>query len=140
MSDRLFFDTNILVYSRDASEPEKQRIAFKKLLDSWDNHNGCLSAQVLNEYYVTVTQKLRPGLSRNEAWQDIVAFEAWDPVPIDMKCINTAHEVQSAHQTSWWDSLIISAAYISGSNVILSEDLSHGKGYFGIEICNPFIG
>ena len=30
-----------------------------------------VSVQVLNEYYVSVTQKLKPGLSKEEAWGDL---------------------------------------------------------------------
>ena len=62
MSDNVFVDTNILLYSRDASEPEKQAIASARLDDLWENRTGRLSVQVLNEYFVNVTRKLDPGL------------------------------------------------------------------------------
>jgi predicted nucleic acid-binding protein len=62
MSDNIFVDTNILLYARDASEPEKQPIAAQWIDQLWDGQNGRLSVQVLNEYFVNVTRKLEPGL------------------------------------------------------------------------------
>jgi predicted nucleic acid-binding protein len=58
MSARSFFDTNILVYADDDDTPKKQRVG----RDLWDEHRragtGVVSMQVLQEYFVTVTQKL----------------------------------------------------------------------------------
>lgn len=61
---RTFVDTNVLVYARDISEPEKQRRASEWLAHLWRSREGRLSVQVLQEYYVTLTQKLKPGLPR----------------------------------------------------------------------------
>jgi predicted nucleic acid-binding protein len=42
MSDFLFVDTNILLYARDASEPEKQRVAAERLDKLWEKMgSGC---------------------------------------------------------------------------------------------------
>ena len=71
MSDSIFEDTNILLYARDASEPEKQKIAARRLDELRETRSGRLSVQVLNEYFVNVTGKLNPGLSREEAWDDM---------------------------------------------------------------------
>jgi predicted nucleic acid-binding protein len=76
LSDNIFVDTNILLYSRDTSEPEKQAIATVMLTELWVMRNGRLSVQVLNEYFVNVTRKLDPGLSPEEAWDDIEALSA----------------------------------------------------------------
>jgi predicted nucleic acid-binding protein len=66
MSVNYFVDTNILVYARDSSEPEKQPIAKQWLTHLWQQESGRISAQVLNKYYMTVTQKLKPGLSKRK--------------------------------------------------------------------------
>lgn len=50
--------------------------------DLWQTRSGFLSMQVLNEYYVNVTQKLKPGLTKAEAWSDLEALDAWEPIPI----------------------------------------------------------
>ena len=96
------------------------------------------SVQVLNEYFVNVTRKLDPGLSPEEAWDDIEALSAWDPLPIDMAILTRSFAVQRRYQLSWWDSMIIAAAETAGCTHILSEDLSHGASYFGITVENPF--
>ena len=64
MSAKVFVDTNILVYCRDASEPEKQEQALAWMAGLWQTGRGRLSFQVLQEFYVTVTQKLKPGLDQ----------------------------------------------------------------------------
>lgn len=138
MSDNIFVDTNILLYARDASEPKKQAIAADKLNTLWDAQTGRLSTQVLNEYFVNVTRKLKPGLSPDEAWDDLEALSAWDPLPIDMPLLKRGHDVQQRYQLSWWDSLIVAAAEAADCSTILSEDLSDSTQYFGITVNNPF--
>lgn len=138
MSDNVFVDTNILLYLRDASEPEKQALASARLDELWEAHTGRLSVQVLNEFFVNATRKLDPGLSPEEAWDDIEALSAWEPLPIDMAILARAFSVQQRYGLSWWDSLIVAAAEASGCSRILSEDLSDGASYFGIIVENPF--
>ena len=138
MSDNVFVDTNILLYSRDASEPEKQALASARLDELWEAHTGRLSVQVLNEFFVNATRKLDPGLSPEEAWDDIEALSAWEPLPLDMAILARAFSVQQRYGLSWWDSLIVAAAEASGCSRILSEDLSDGASYFGIIVENPF--
>jgi predicted nucleic acid-binding protein len=138
MSDNVFVDTNILLYSRDASEPEKQALASARLDELWEAHTGRLSVQVLNEFFVNASRKLDPGLSPEEAWDDIEALSAWEPLPLDMAILARAFSVQQRYGLSWWDSLIVAAAEASGCSRILSEDLSDGASYFGIIVENPF--
>ena len=138
MSDNIFVDTNILVYSRDSSEAAKQARASEVLSELWKTETGRISVQVCNEYYVTVTQKLDPGLSENEAWTDIESLLAWQPLPLDERVLVKSRACQIKYQLSWWDSLVISAAFFSNCNTILSEDFSHGQEYFDIVVINPF--
>ena len=85
MSALCFVDTNVLVYSRDASEPDKQPRAHEWLTALWRHRCGRTSIQVLNEYYVTVTRKLKPGLSEEEAWKDIDDLWAWQPATLSTR-------------------------------------------------------
>ncbi len=140
MSDNVFVDTNILLYSRDASEPAKQAIAVARLDELWRKRTGRLSVQVLNEYFVNATRKLQPGLPPEEAWDDIEALSAWNPQPLDMAILTRAYAVQRRYLLSWWDSMIIAAAEAAGCARILSEDLSDETSYFGITVENPFGG
>ena len=94
--------------------------------------------QVLNEYYVNATRKLVPGLPPEEAWDDIEALSAWDPLPLDMPVLTRAFAVQRRYGLSWWDSLIVAGAEATGCALILSEDLGDESSYFGITVENPF--
>lgn len=138
MSVSSFVDTNILLYSRDTSEPAKQSIASALLDELWDNRSGKLSVQVLNEYFVNTTRKLDPGLSPEEAWDDIEALYAWKPIGIDLPILARAYAVHRRYRLSWWDSMIIAAAEASGCARIYSEDLSDTTSHFGIIVVNPF--
>ena len=139
MNARRFVDTNILVYARDDSEKLKQPIAEALMRELWESRSGQVSVQVLNEYYVSVTQKLKPGLSKEEAWGDLEALAAWDPIALDFQLVEQAFKIQNRYQLSWWDSLIVAAAAVSNCDEILSEDLSAGQLYQGIPVVNPFL-
>ena len=77
---KVFVDTNVLVYSRDSSEPVKQKQALAWMTFLWDKKNGRISYQVLQEFYMTVTGKLQPGLRVSTAREDVVALLAWNPL------------------------------------------------------------
>ena len=140
MNGNSFVDTNILVYARDSTEPGKQRIAEELLRRLWEERSGRISCQVCSEYYVTVTQKLDPGLSREEAWEDVRDLSAWRPSAIDMTTLYRAREIQDEYGLSWWDSQIIASAYLLECERIYSEDFGHGRKYRGIEVIDPFAG
>jgi predicted nucleic acid-binding protein len=71
----VFVDTNVLVYARDASEPDKQPQALAWTEHLWRTRTARLSFQVLQEYYAATTRKLKPGLSPEQARADILLTE-----------------------------------------------------------------
>jgi predicted nucleic acid-binding protein len=97
MNDHLFVDTNVLVYFRDASEPEKQHLAKTWLRAIWEKKLGRLSYQVLNEYYVTVTRKLDPGLDVQAARLDVKNLMAWDPIVIEKSVVESGWYIQDQY-------------------------------------------
>lgn len=133
-----FVDTNVLVYARDVVEPNKQRRAHQWLQYVWQERIGRLSYQVLQEYYVIVTNKLSPGLSPAEARDDVRAFQVWNPLPIDSKALEGAWNIQDRYSISWWDSLIVAAAQILDCDFLLTEDLQHQQAIDGVTVINPF--
>jgi len=139
MTDNAFVDTNIIVYSRDPSHWEKHEKAAKLMADLWQTRRGRISVQVLNEYIVTVTKKLKPGLAFDEAWKDVHALSAWEPVAMDWTLLEQARLVHHQNAISWWDSLIIAAASRSSCDRIYSEDLAAGHVYGGVRVINPFL-
>lgn len=139
MRGNVFVDTNILVYARDRDAAEKQAKAETLMLELWESRRGRISAQVLNEFFVIVTRKLKPGMSPEEAWSEILLLRAWDPVALDWPLLARAREIHHAHSVSWWDALIVAAANASDCAVLYSEDLAHGSVYGDVQVENPFI-
>ncbi len=139
MSVRVFVDTNILVYNRDASEPEKQTIAMEWLAHLWQNRCGKISYQCINEYYVTVTQRLKPGLAKEIARTDIKSLQTWNPTSVDSIVIEAAWTIQDRYSFSWWDSLILAAAQKLDCQILLSEDMQHLQQVNNLQIINPFV-
>jgi predicted nucleic acid-binding protein len=138
MTAEVFVDSNVLVYTRDASEPEKQEKALAWMEHLWIAGAGRLSFQVLQEFYVTVTEKLKPGLDVAHARSDVQSLLAWRPVPVDGRVIAAAWSIQDRFRLSWWDSLIVSAAQVGGCNYLLSEDFQEGQKFGSVRVVHPF--
>lgn len=138
MTELVFVDTNVLVYARDASDPSRNTQAMHWMEMLWRDRCGRISTQVLSEYYVTVTRKLKPGLSQQEAWDDVSALMTWDPLPTDRALLQRGWELRRRFQLGWWDSLLVGAAQAQGCSILLSEDLQDGSILGGVVIRNPF--
>jgi predicted nucleic acid-binding protein len=138
MNGSIFVDTNVLVYTRDASKPDKQTQAAEWISYLWKTGNGRLSLQVLAEFYAVVTGKLKPGMEVANAREDVEDLFTWQPLPITPDLIAKAWFVQDLFHLSWWDSLIISAAKILQCTYLLSEDFQHSQDFQGIRVINPF--
>jgi len=69
MSDKQFVDTNVLVYAYDVSAGAKHERARALLEEFWESGAGCLSIQVLQEFYVNVTRKVAHPLDSDTALQ-----------------------------------------------------------------------
>jgi predicted nucleic acid-binding protein len=134
----VFVDTNVLVYARDASDPERQATAAAWIEHLWTTAAGRLSIQVLQEYYVTTTRKLDPGLPSDEARQDVRDLAAWRPVRIDEAIVEAAWRLEDRYELSFWDSLIVAAAQAAACEALLTEDLQHGLDIDGLRIADPF--
>ena len=138
MNAPIFVDTNVLVYARDAAAPVRQETSARWVRDVWQARSGRISTQVLSEYYVTVTRKLRPGLPAADAWDDVTAFMAWRPQPLDAGVLERGREIELRYRLGWWDCLIVAAAQVQGCAMLLSEDLQHGARYGTVVVRNPF--
>lgn len=135
---RVFVDTNVLVYLRDARDLEKQTRAAEWMAELWSRRAGRLSTQVLEEYYVTVTAKLAPGLPIEEARDDVMALRAWKPLPIEIDLVEAAWRAQDRWGFSFWDSLVVAAAQAQECRVLLTEDLSNGQSLGDLRVVSPF--
>lgn len=133
-----FVDTNILVYAHGSSAGEKQVQAKALISNLWDSGAGCLSVQVLQEFYVTVTQKVRQPLQREVATQIVEALSFWRVYAPDAKDVLAAIALQQRHQLSFWDAMIVYSAAQLGCQTLWSEGLGAGRFYEGVRVLNPF--
>lgn len=132
-----FLDTNILVYAaagRDSEEPKR-----KRALDLIESEDFGTSAQVLQEFYVTVTRKIEIPLSSEQALEWIEQFESFPCATVDSGLVKIGVEVSERFRVSYWDGAILAAADVLGAETLFSEDLSHGQRYGRVRAVNPFL-
>lgn len=137
MRAECFLDTNILVYaaSSSGSEAPKRARAIKLIQEA----DFGLSAQVLQEFYVTVTRKFERPLSPQAATALMEAYRVFPTVPTDYPLIVAAVELSLRHRISYWDAAVIAAAEALRATVIYTEDLNHGQLYGSVRAVNPFV-
>jgi len=138
MTAPVFVDANVIVYSRDSRDPAKQERAAAWLRHLWDSGEGRLSAQVLHEYYVTVTRKLRPGMAVAEARADVRALLPWLVAVPEAQLVEGAWQEQDQASLAWWDALLVAAARAAGCRTLITEDLQHDQDLSGLRVVNPF--
>jgi predicted nucleic acid-binding protein len=137
MSARSFFDTNVLVYADDKAAPAKQRRALDLVAEHRRGGTGVVSLQVLQEYFVTVTRKLKldPRIARRKV-ELLAEFDVASPEVAD---ILAAIDLHRLHGFSFWDALVLRAAKQSGCRVLFSEDMQGAREIDGVHIVNPFL-
>ena len=138
MSDRVFLDTNVLVYAYDGDAGPKQERAQSILAAAGGSGRYAISSQVLQEFYVTVTRKLERPVSPADAAQAVAALTKLPVVLLDAGSVLAAIQRSQARQVSLWDALIVQAAVEGGCARVLTEDLQHGQLIDGLQIENPF--
>lgn len=139
MSDRVFIDTNILLYAYDLDAGLKREVAANIIRRVWANGSGTLSTQVLQEFYVNVTMKIAKPISRAEARAIIGRYLVWKVEINTLESILRASEIQERYRLSFWDALIIAAAAKVGAGILYTEDLNSSQMIEGIQVINPFL-
>jgi len=134
--ERFFLDTNVLLYGSDPQDPVKQRRAQAWLNALWESGTGVLSWQVLHEFYVNATRKLRSSAMQARSIVDV--YVEWQPVDASHVLIQRAwHWMDKAH-LSYWDALILAAAERRDCQWLLSEDFQAGQKLGSVTVVNPF--
>ena len=137
--DRLrgeFVDTNILIYAFDATAGEKRRVAVELITRLWLDRRGCISLQVLQEFYVAATRKLI--LAPEEAALQMSRFGRWRVHRPSLEDVLGAVDLHRSHSVSFWDGLILRSAQASQCSILWSEDMSSGRRWGNLEVRNPF--
>ena len=136
MKGKIFIDTNVLIYSQNTKEAEKQSICRKVLSNIADNSLIVISTQVMQEYYNVATLKM--GIEKLLAKRTVQMFDVYEIVTIQPSIIFKAMDIHVLNQLSFWDSLIISAAKSANCMMLLTEDMNDGQVIEGVKIQSPF--
>lgn len=136
MNVEAFFDTNVLVYAAiggGKDDPKKKRAM--ELVESIEFGT---SAQVLQEFFVTVVRKASRPLSAEQALEWIEQWTTFPCQAIDHQLVRIAIERSARFAISYWDAAILAAAEALGTDTVYSEDLSREQRYGRVKVINPF--
>jgi predicted nucleic acid-binding protein len=133
-----FVDTNVLLYAEDRDAKSKHELARDLILKLWDGRDGVVSVQILQEFYVNATRKLKKPLSNAKALQIVEEYLTWVVVENTGALLTSAIRLQTKAQLSFWDAMVVQAAIDAGCERLYSEDLNHGQRFGPLTIVNPF--
>jgi predicted nucleic acid-binding protein len=136
--DRIFVDTNILIYAYDVTAGQKHAIASDILADLWNARLGVVSTQVLQEFFVNVVQKIQRPVDIRLAKDIVKDLLKWHVVVNNGESILEAIDIHDRYGYSFWDAMIIAAAIKGRAAVLMTEDLQDGQTIGGVSIKNPF--
>lgn len=135
---RQFVDTNILVYAYDKGDGKRQKLAKDLIVSLWESRKGCVSIQVLQELYITMTRKATTPLLPEVASQIIAALAEWLHHIPNTDDILEAISIQQRYAISFWDAMIVNSACKMGCSILWTEDLNDGQVYGSTTVRNPF--
>ena len=136
---REFVDANVLVYAFDPSAKSKQSTAAMLIERLWASTTVCVSVQVLQEFFVTVTRKVPQPLSIDEAAERVREFAAWNVFSPSANDVLEAIALHKRTQVNFWDAMVVQAAAELGCQVLWTEELTDQQIVRGVKIRNPFI-
>ena len=137
MKDRVFLDTNVLVYAKLETEDDREKRDTAIALIQQLKDRPVVSIQVLNEFSsVLIRHNISNHIIR-EAIQAII--EDSIVIPLDIALVWQTWMIKDKYIFSYWDSMITAAALKSGCNILYSEDLQHEQLMEDqLKIINPF--
>lgn len=135
---RTFFDTNILVYTLDTRDSQRQANATERFAQALSQGRVVMSTQVLHEFVNAITRKLKPALTLAEASERITPLLRFEIVGSSASSVQAALALAQEHKISWWDALILEAALRADADVLVSEDGQHGRRFGKLMVENPF--
>lgn len=135
MSDRVFIDTNIIIYLYADHERDKQSVS-RALINS---ASECItSTQILNEINNVLIKKWQLPTDTVKIVQNDVRRIS-DVVYIDELTIDKAIELNAQLGFSYYDCLMLASALEYNCSVVYTEDMNHGQLIHNtLKIINPF--
>lgn len=131
-----FVDTNVLIYAFDRGAGEKHQVAAELVTRLWLERRGCISIQVMQEFYVSATRKLQ--MPEEQATVQLRRLRLWRVHRPSVDDILAAIELHQHHSVTFWDGMILRSAQASRCSVLWTEDLSNGQRWGEMEVRNPF--
>ena len=130
-----FIDTNVLIYQLDSRDKIKQKKCRDLVKALVINHEAVISTQILQEFYVACTTKLKikPILVKGM----MHGFENMEVVSVGPELINDAIDTSIQYKSSFWDSLVIVSAESAKCQFLYTEDLNEGQIVRNVKIQNP---
>ena len=135
---RQFVDTNVLVYAHDRSAGIKQAEAAALVARLWTSGLGCVSVQVLQEFFVAITRKVPHRLDDAAAESLVRDLASWTVFAPDADDVVAAIALHRRARIGFWDAMILHSAAMMGCDLVWSEDLNAGQSYEAVTVKNPF--
>lgn len=139
MSDEIFLDSNIFLYTFDDSALQKQERADELVKQALGHGTGIISYQVVHEVLNVLTCKLAVPMDAGDAARYLATtLEPLWRVQPSAALFQAGLSIQARYRFGFYDSLIVAAALTAGCSRLYSEDLQHGQRIEGLIIENPF--
>ena len=138
MKDRIFIDTNVLVYIHlFDEESQNKRKALQNLLHRRIDAELIINVQVINEFYNVL---LRKNIEDNVIQEKIHSqLDICSASELSLKTVFSAWKLREKYKYSYWDSLILASALENSCSILYSEDMQHGQVIEdSLKIINPF--
>ena len=134
---KVFLDTNILIYQLDKRYPEKQRISRALAREAALKGEAVVSTQVLQEFYVVATTKLKIAPTLAKAIMN--RLSNMEVITVTTELISQAADINMQSQISFWDALVVATAASANCEKLLTEDTKDGQTISGVRLRNPFV-
>jgi len=136
MKDKVFIDTNILIYAFSEDELDKQQRALE-IIDS-QMHDALISSQVINELSNVFLKKFK--LSTSSIEDAILELDSLlNIVSFDISTQIKALRLKERYKLQYFDSLIVSTALENKCTILYSEDMQDQLIIDNrLQIINPF--
>ena len=135
----VFVDTSVLILSEDGAHPEQREQVLDWLRALWQGRSGCVSTQVLNDFYKTVTTRIEPAMPNGDARAEVRRYQRWNPWAIDHATVESAWSIESRFGLAYADALIVAAAKAQACTLLLSLELPHELVLDSVKVLNPLL-
>ena len=138
MKDKIFIDTNVLVYIHlFDEESQNKRKALQNLLHRKIDAELIINVQVINEFYnVLLRKNIEDKIIQKKINSQLEICSASE---LSLKTVFSAWKLRKKYKYSYWDSLILASALENSCSILYSEDMQHGQVIEdNLKIINPF--